>query len=131
MINLKNIQTEVDAGFLYGVLADNEEDKNVASLFRQMSEIEHGHALVFLQKNNMDASLLPSPSRRARVLKTIGKLFGYDYVLGVLLDTEKSISSSIVGARQKTNLLNQFQILHTSLFSKTYLAQTQKFQALI
>jgi hypothetical protein len=36
-------------------------------------------------------------------LKTIGKLFGYDYVLGVLLDTEKSISNSIVGARQKTN----------------------------
>jgi VIT1/CCC1 family predicted Fe2+/Mn2+ transporter len=103
MINLKNIQTEVDAGFLYGVLADNEEDKNVANVFRQMSEIEHGHALAFLQKNNMDASLLPSPSRRARVLKTIGKLFGYDYVLGVLLDTEKSISNSIVGARQKTN----------------------------
>jgi VIT1/CCC1 family predicted Fe2+/Mn2+ transporter len=103
MINLKNIQTEVDAGFLYGVLADKEEDKNVANVFRQMSEIEQSHAFAFLQKNNLDASMLPSPSRRARVLKTIGKLFGYDYVLGVLLDTEKSISNSIIGARQKTN----------------------------
>jgi len=51
MINLKNIQTEVDAGFLYGVLADNEVDKNVANVFRQMSEIEHSHALAFLEKN--------------------------------------------------------------------------------
>lgn len=103
MVNLKNIQTEVDAGFLYGILADNEEDKNVANVFRQMSEIEHGHALAFLQKNKMDVSLLPDPSRRARVLKSIGKLFGYDYVLGVLLDTEKSISNSINGARKRSN----------------------------
>ena len=27
---------------------------------------------------------------------------GYDYILGVLLDTEKSISSSVVNARKKT-----------------------------
>jgi hypothetical protein len=32
---------------------------------------------------------LPLPSKRAKVLKLIGKIFGYDYVLGVLLDTEK------------------------------------------
>jgi hypothetical protein len=36
-------------------------------------------------------------------LNKIGEIIGYDYVLGVLLDTEKSISNSIVGARQKTN----------------------------
>ena len=41
MVSLKNIQTEIDASFLYGILAKNEEDENVASVFRQMSEIEH------------------------------------------------------------------------------------------
>ncbi|MEO6302517.1 MAG: VIT1/CCC1 transporter family protein [Bacteroidia bacterium] len=101
MINLKNIQTEVDASFLYSLLAEHEKDENVANVFRQMSEIEKGHALAFLKKNNMEASQLPMPSGNAKVLKIIGKLFGYDYVLGVLLDTEKSISGSIAVARKK------------------------------
>jgi hypothetical protein len=101
MINLKNIQTEVDAGFLYKILGDNEADPNVASIFHHMSEIEKGHALAFMKKNNMDTARLLPPSKRALVLQLIGKVFGYDYVLGVLLDTEKSISSSIVTARQK------------------------------
>lgn len=102
-MNLQNIQTEVDASFLYGVLADHEEDPNVANVFRQMSEIEMGHALAFAAKNGIPAAQLPGPSGRAKTLRRIGKLFGYDYVLGVLLDTEKSISASIMGARKKTN----------------------------
>ena len=101
-IDLKNIQTEVDASYLYRVLADHEEDAEVAAVFRQMSEIEKGHAMAFLQKKNIDASLVPGPSRRAKTLHTIGKIFGYDYILGVLLDTEKSISGSILSARRKT-----------------------------
>ncbi|MDZ4809459.1 MAG: VIT1/CCC1 transporter family protein [Bacteroidota bacterium] len=102
MINLKNIQTEVDASFLYNLLVENEKDKNVATVFHQMSEIEKGHAIAFANKNNLDSSKLPLPSRRARTLKLIGKVFGYDYVLGVLLDTEKSISNAIAGARKKS-----------------------------
>ncbi|MFZ1527984.1 MAG: VIT1/CCC1 transporter family protein [Ferruginibacter sp.] len=102
MINLKSIQTEVDASFLYGLLAEKEEDPNVALVFWEMSEIEKSHAVSFMQKNGMDLSKMPAPSGRARVLKTIGKVLGYDYILGVLLDTEKSISSSIVKARQQT-----------------------------
>jgi VIT1/CCC1 family predicted Fe2+/Mn2+ transporter len=105
MINLKNIQTEVDAGFLYKILAENEKDPNVAKVFTEMSAIEHSHALAFLAKNNLDLSQLPLPSGRARVLKLIGKIFGYDYILGVLLDTEKSISSSIFHARKQTNTI--------------------------
>lgn len=102
MVSLKNIQTEIDAGFLYKVLAEHEEDTNVKTVFEQMSEIEYGHALAFAQKNNMTAGQLPPPSRRARMLKRIGKILGYDYILGVLMDTEKSIASSVSAARQKT-----------------------------
>ena len=50
MVNLKNIQTEVDASFLYKILADNEGDANVANVFHQMSEIEHSHAVAFMKK---------------------------------------------------------------------------------
>jgi len=103
MINLKSVQTEVDAGYLYKVLADNEKNKDVAGIFYQMSEIEHSHALAFMAKGDLDISLLPLPSARARILKAIGKVLGYDYVLGVLLDTEKSISSSVLTLRKKGN----------------------------
>ena len=41
---LQNIQIEVDASFLYSILADNEEDANVAHVFKEMSEIEKSHA---------------------------------------------------------------------------------------
>jgi VIT1/CCC1 family predicted Fe2+/Mn2+ transporter len=101
MISLENIQTEVDASYLYQTLAEHETDAEVAKVFAQMSQIEQGHALAFLTRNGMDISKLPPPSRRARVLAWIGKIFGYDYVLGVLLDTEKSISAAILNTKAR------------------------------
>ncbi|TDQ32979.1 VIT1/CCC1 transporter family protein [Zeaxanthinibacter enoshimensis] len=102
MINLKNIQTEVDASYLYKVLAEVEDDPNVASVFEQMSQIEHGHAVAFMKKNGMDPANLPGPSWRARLLHSIGKILGYDYVLGVLMDTEKSIASAAQNLRRSS-----------------------------
>lgn len=98
----KNIQTEVDACYLYSQLAAVETDQTVAHVFRQMSEIEKSHAVAFLHKQNLTE--LPAPSFRAKTLNTIGKVFSYDYVLGVLMDTEKSISSAVIAAKNKNNL---------------------------
>jgi|GEM_PF-4456250 len=53
MITLKNIQTEVDTGFLYKILAEIEKELNVAKVFTEMSAIKHDHALAFLAKNNL------------------------------------------------------------------------------
>ena len=103
MPDLKSIQTEIDASYLYQILSEHEEDVNVKEVFKQMSEIEHGHAIAFMKSKQLDMSLLPTPSGRAKMLHQIGKLFGYDYILGILLDTEKSISSSVIGSRQKLN----------------------------
>jgi VIT1/CCC1 family predicted Fe2+/Mn2+ transporter len=103
MISLKNIQTEIDASYLYKVLGDHEEDPNIASVFHQMSDIERGHAIAFMKKNNLDISKPLPPSIKARILNTIGKIFGYDYILGVLLDTERSLSSSIISSRKRIN----------------------------
>lgn len=95
----KSIQTEVDACYLYRKLAENETDEATANIFRQMSEIEKSHAQAFLMK--FDITVLPSPSIRAKVLNRIGKIFGYDYVLGVLMDTEKSISNALIAGKKK------------------------------
>lgn len=99
MLNPKNIQTEIDAAFLYALLAEKEEDPAVAEVFRRMSAIEMGHAESFAKKAGLRE--LPAPSGRARMLKRIGRWLGYDYVLGILMETEKSISSAMVNARSR------------------------------
>ena len=101
----KNLQTEVDACFLYKKLAAVEADPTIANVFRQMSEIERGHAEAFLKRANPGTIVgLPEPSFRAKTLNAIGKIFGYDYVLGVLMDTEKSISSAVIDTKNRNNL---------------------------
>jgi vacuolar iron transporter family protein len=102
MISLKNIQTEIDASFLYKLLSKHESDENVAKVFAQMGEIEMEHAYAFMKKNGMNINTILPPSSRAKVLATIGKIFGYDYILGVLLDTEKSIASGVLNLRKQT-----------------------------
>ena len=107
MVSLRNIQTEVDAAYLYGILAEKEEDPAVAAVFREMSDIERGHALAFLEHNKLLPGNMPGPSRRARTLRRIGAIFGYDYLLGVLLDTEKGIAASVSGARKRKGDLSR------------------------
>lgn len=100
-MSLKNLQTEIDASWLYNKLAENEEDATVANVFRQMSEIENSHVLAFAAREKISADQLPPPSWRARTINRIGRIFGYDYVLGVLMDTEKSISNAIIVAKKE------------------------------
>lgn len=100
----KSIQTEIDASYLYQKLAENEQDATIAHVFRQMSDIEKGHAEAFARKENIELKDLMKPSWRANTLNFIGRVFGYDYVLGVLMDTEKSISNAVISTRQKNKL---------------------------
>ncbi len=97
----KNIQTEIDASYLYKKLADHEEDEVIANVFRQMSDIEKSHAEAFAKKENLSLDKLMMPSWRAKTLNLIGRVFGYSYVLGSLMDTEKSISGAIISHKQK------------------------------
>lgn len=88
----------------------------------KMSEIEKSHAIAFFNKlkPNNDG-ILPAPSGRAKTLNLIGKVFGYDYVLGMLMDTEKSISTAIISTKNKNNIpltgteANHVKILRTLL----------------
>lgn len=100
-MNKKNIQTEIDACYLYRVLAKNEKDEAVANIFFTMSEIEQSHAEAFARRENIPTENLIQPSWRAKTLQLIGRVFGYDYVLGALMDTEKSLSNAIIRTKKK------------------------------
>jgi vacuolar iron transporter family protein len=91
-----SLQTEIDASYLYAQLALHEEDPTLVNVFQQMSEIERGHAEAFARANGIALETIDKPSWRAKTIHTIGKVFGYDYVLGVMLDTEKGISKAIL-----------------------------------
>ncbi len=130
-MNLKNIQTEIDACFLYQKLAENEPDEVIAGVFLKMSEIEKGHAIAFATKLNLNTDNFLQPSWRARTINLIGRVFGYDYVLGALMDTEKSLSSGIIAGKKKRqeeitgNEINHVKILRSILDNEDRISGTQ------
>ena len=123
----KNLQTEIDAYYLYQRLAEVESDESIANVFRKMSEIEKGHAIAFYNKLYPDnKGLLPTPSGRAKILNMIGKIFGYDYVLGVLMDTEKGISTAIIATKNTHHIpLNSTEANHVKIL-RSLLEQENK-----
>ena len=126
-----NIQTEIDASFLYKKLADNEDDPIIASVFLQMSEIEKSHAVEFAKALNIDFKSIDEPSWRAKMLNYIGKIFGYDYVVGALMDTEKTLSNVIVRQKQQSDIKlsgnedSHVKILRSILENETRVSGTQ------
>jgi VIT1/CCC1 family predicted Fe2+/Mn2+ transporter len=101
---MKNIQIEIDAWFLYQKLSENEEDPILADVFKQMSEIELSHAIAFAKENKVDPTQICKPSWRAKTINRIGKIFGYDYVLGALMDTEKCLADAVVSQKRKNKV---------------------------
>ncbi len=100
----KSLQTEIDACYLYRKLAENEKEESISNIFRKMSEIELGHAEAFAKRENISTENLIIPSWRAKTLNLIGKIFSYDYVLGALMDTEKSLSNAILNTKKNNKL---------------------------
>lgn len=133
----RNLQTEIDTCYLYQVLAAHEPDAIIAKVFEKMSEIERGHAEALAKKEKVSLENLIQPSWRAKILHAIGRIFGYDYLLGVLMDTEKSISTNIISARKKKNLeitgneTNHVKILRNILDSEEKVTgkQLSKFES--
>lgn len=103
-MDLSHIQTEIDAWFLYSKLAQKEEDPIVADIFRQMSEIEFSHAQAFAEKMNVSIKDVSRPSWRAKTILRIGKVFGYEYILGTLLDTEKGLANTVMQQKKSMRM---------------------------
>jgi VIT1/CCC1 family predicted Fe2+/Mn2+ transporter len=95
----EHVQAEVDASYLYQQLSHNEGNPEVARIFSEMSAIEKEHALKFLARTP-SLKALPDPSLRARIMNLIGRWFGYEYVLGMVMDMEKSITKATIAMKK-------------------------------
>jgi len=130
-MDIKHIQTEIDAWYLYSILAQHEEDPIVANVFAQMSEIEKSHAVAFAAKMNVNFESVASPSWRAKTLHAIGKIVGYDYVLGALMETEKTLADAVIRQKGKSKIEvtgnedSHVKILRSILDNETRVSGTQ------
>jgi VIT1/CCC1 family predicted Fe2+/Mn2+ transporter len=103
----------------------------LADVFKQMSEIELSHAIAFAKENKVDSTQICKPSWRAKTINRIGKIFGYDYVLGTLMDTEKSLADAVVSQKRKNkvpvvgNEDSHVKILRSILDNDTRIAGSQ------
>lgn len=93
-MDIKHIQNEVDTAFLYNLLGKNEEDPHIKEVLLEMADIQNNHAKTFLKKAGLSPEQMPKPTARIRRFEKIGKIMGWDFVLGVLLDTEKKMSKN-------------------------------------
>lgn len=97
-----SLQTEVDAAYLYSKIAAAEKDPAIARVFQHLAEIEQGHVTGMLESVKARGLVisLPDPSWRAHTLNRIGRMFGYDYVISVMVNTEKSITNATIRAKE-------------------------------
>src|SRR5688572_8093595 len=83
-------QDESDASYLYGLLAGLERDPKRASVFGRLRDIETEHALIWarlLESNGRPPGSF-RPSARARILALLGKQFGTNSLVSLLLREE-------------------------------------------
>ncbi|MPY74889.1 MAG: hypothetical protein GEU87_11555 [Alphaproteobacteria bacterium] len=68
-----NLQGEVDGQALYGVLADNEPDPNLAQVYRKLAAIEGAHAEYWRKQLARHGVFGPKlrPTFRARALGSV------------------------------------------------------------
>jgi len=125
-----SLQTEVDAAYLYNRVADAEDDPAIATLFSDLAGIEQEHAdhmLEHLHRQGISIEL-PGPSWRARFLNRVGKILGYEYVIGVLMDLEKSIAVAQTKHKQAQQVplsgseTNHVRLLQTLINNKSRVA---------
>ena len=93
---LANLQKEIDGAYLYAALADSEKQPAMAELYHRLSASEEKHAAAW-EKRLTDAGIslpLRKPSGRARILGTLAKRFGPQFVLPTITGNERADSQS-------------------------------------
>lgn len=101
---LEQIQTEVDTSFYYRKLAELTSDETMAKIFESLSKIEDSHAMHMLDKIKLSnpGFTLPAPSRKARIQIKLGRVFGYDFILNDLTNTENQIAKAAIRNKLST-----------------------------
>lgn len=98
------LQEEVDTAFLYKQLAARQKDPNTAHVFSAMGAIEETHVTAMLDKirKQKPGFQPPGPSGRAKWQLRLAKVFGYDFIIAGLANTEKTLADSTIRTKALT-----------------------------
>jgi vacuolar iron transporter family protein len=115
----EQLQTEVDAAFLYRTLSEHLTDPSLSGIYASMSEIEAGHARKMLKTIQIASTTasLPPPSQVARLQVLFARLFGWSLIVSNLYTMEKNMAKSAIDYKARKgdtisgNELNHFKIL--------------------
>jgi len=83
-------QDEADAAYLYRLLSDAESDARKKDLYRRLAEVEDKHVSIWgrlLREHGREPGRF-APSARTRLLAVLGKIFGPQFLLPMLLAEE-------------------------------------------
>jgi vacuolar iron transporter family protein len=83
-------QDEADAAYLYRLLAGAEPDPKKRDIYSRLADVEDRHVVVWadlLEKHGHRPATF-RPSRRAKLLATLGRWFGPGFLLPMLLEEE-------------------------------------------
>ena len=83
-------QDEADAAYLYRILAAAESDARKKDIYARLADVEDRHVVVWgdlLAKHGHSPKAF-RPSARARMLASLGKVFGPGFLLPMLLQEE-------------------------------------------
>ena len=83
-------QDEADAAYLYRLLAAAEPDAKKRDIYSRLADVEDRHVVVWadLLEKHGHAPMKFRPSRRAKLLATLGRWFGPGFLLPMLLEEE-------------------------------------------
>ncbi|MFA6036995.1 MAG: VIT1/CCC1 transporter family protein [Legionellales bacterium] len=97
----EQLQTEIDAAYLYQMLSEHYTDPIVSQVFQKMSEFESHHAEKFLKKLHaiLPTFEKPAPSFRARLQIRLARFFGYEFIVSNLTNLERQISQAIINKK--------------------------------
>jgi hypothetical protein len=83
-------QDEADAAYLYRLLSDAEPDPSKKDLYRRLAEVEDKHVEIWagLMREHGREPKKFAPTGRTRLLAALGKIFGPQFLLPMLLREE-------------------------------------------
>ncbi|MCB9283318.1 MAG: VIT1/CCC1 transporter family protein [Lewinellaceae bacterium] len=97
------LQEEIDAGFLYGKLAEAQEEPTMAQVLAQLGKIEEGHArkLTARFREKEPSFTPPGPSLRARTQWRLSKVFGTGFIMSNLSSMERGMARAAIIQKEK------------------------------
>ena len=100
---IRNLQTEIDASYLYSLLGDLEENADIKKVFHNLSKVEGRHAIAFQNKMKAEGGkeVKIGPSTRAKILGWLARRISPQLVMPLLIDLEKGISNAMVAEKVK------------------------------